>query len=56
MDKPRQFYQSSYGVHLPYNKRMRFGCNQVKPRDKAPASKAWRCADCKAKAREARNG
>lgn len=56
MDKPRKYYQASYGVHLPYNNRFCFGCQQVKARDRVPASTAWRCAECKAKARAVRHG
>lgn len=51
MKKPPTLYRMSEGVYLRYNVRMCFGCNQRKPKDKRPASKAWRCADCRAAAK-----
>jgi len=44
------FYRVQMGHHLKYNVRMCYGCNKPQPREKGPASKKWRCRECRDRA------
>jgi len=35
------------GVKINFGKRFCVSCKTFKPRDKTPAMKGWRCAECK---------
>ena len=43
------FYRMSNGYFIKYNVRKCYGCGDMKPRDKRPASIHWRCVECRAK-------
>jgi len=52
MERQRNIGEAT-GVSIKFNTRFCETCKQRKPSDKTKAFKGWKCADCKAKEKEA---